>query len=345
MSVVVEEVSDPSAAAAWERYVEGREDATCYHLRLWQDVASSAYGMRAPYLLCRDARGAVRGVLPLFVVRFPRRSYVTTGMFGAYGKLLVEDAEACAALVQAAQGVMRRWRARSLIVKAVGEEPLLAAQGFSCQHSSSYATLRLAASADALWRGFRDKIRNAIRKAQRSDLEVRWGRQHLPDYYDVLAENMHRKGTPIYGFSFMRELVTRLGERGEILTLWHQGRAVSAALVVSYKGTVFVPFASSRPAYFRMNPNNLLYWEVMQRACAQGMQVLDFGRSPKGDSTLQFKLNWGAQEQPQPFYVYGRAEMPDTRAPGVQRMISLWQRLPRGLADRLGPAICQRVLI
>ena len=72
----------------------------------------------------------------------------------------------------------------------------------------------------------------------------------LPAFYDVLAENMHRKGTPIYGIAMMRAIVDALGDRAEVVTLALDGRAVSGAIVLTFRDTVYVPFCSSRPSSF-----------------------------------------------------------------------------------------------
>src|SRR6185295_191180 len=154
--------------------------------------------------------------------------------------------ETGAALLAEARALTRREGARYLSVKALGDEP--AATGLDRRDQFVIAKMDLDADPDVMWKGFRDKIRNMVRKAQKSDFEVRTGPEQLAGYYDVLAENMHRKGTPIYGLGFMRELMATVGAGCEVITLWREGRAVSGALVIFHKDTVYVPFASSRPS-------------------------------------------------------------------------------------------------
>jgi CelD/BcsL family acetyltransferase involved in cellulose biosynthesis len=96
-----------------------------------------------------------------------------------------------------------------------------------------------------------------------------------------------------------------------------------------------------------MNPNNLLYWEIISAACRDGLHTLDFGRSLRGSSPLAFKLGWGAVSTPQPLLVRtlrGRPPKMDVASPAVRALVKLWQRLPRGLADALGPQVCRRWL-
>lgn len=340
------ETLKPEHHAAWDAYVAQHPAATLYHDRAWQDVAQRAYHMTAPFLVARDdSSSQLRGVLPLFVVRRPFGSYVVGGLFGAYGRVLCDDEAAGQALLDRAKQLTAEAGCGYLQLKSLGEDPLC--NSLHRHDTSVIATLPLKPDLDAMWKGFRDKIRNAIRKGQRAGFEVRTGVDELEPYYDVLADNMHRKGTPIYGFRFMRELAAALGDRSEILCLAHEGQPVSAAFVVYYKDTVYVPFASSRASHFHLNPNNILYWEVIQRGCRRGMKQLDFGRSPKDSSTLAFKLFWGATTTPQPFYVHQVRGKPPVleSGPGLQRLIQLWQRLPRPVVDAIGPQICQRWLV
>ncbi|MFN8178139.1 MAG: GNAT family N-acetyltransferase [bacterium] len=344
--MVVEQLA-PEAAAEWDAFVDGRADATWYHRRAWQDVAQRAYGLSAPFLIARDAPGGpAAGVLPLFVVRNPRGGYSTTGLFGAYGCVLARSQEAGRALLDEARAITRAKRLRFFTHKSLGDdEP--SARDLVRHDDFVIAVLSLEGGEDAVWSAFRSEIRNRIRKAERSGLVVRDGPQELDGYYDVLAENMHRKGTPIYGMPLMRELVRSFAGDAEILTLEKDGRTVSGALVVYDKKTTYVPFVSSRASTFQLNPNNLLYWEIIKRSCRRGVTLLDFGRSPKDSSNLEFKLRWGASTLPQPFYMYApRGDPPrmNARDPAVQRLVRLWQRLPRTLADALGPAICRSFL-
>ena len=346
--MIIEELRK-SEEPAWDAYVDAHPRANCYHLRAWKTVAEEAYGFETPFLLARDrAGGRVCGALPLFAAGVPGPGgggYLTTGLFGAYGPVLADDPATADALVAAAIERSRARKARFLVVKALGPE--MPAPGFEPLDHWVVARLALAGDPETVWRRFRDKTRNAIRKGQRSGLAVQVGPRHLDGFYDVLAENMHKKGAPIYGRSLFEELLRALGDRGEIITLEHGGRTVSGALVIRFGDVVTVPFASSRPGSFHLNPNNLLYWEIISRSCRAGARTLDFGRSLRDSTALSFKLGWGAETEAQPMYVRalrGPAPRFDVAAPGIRFLTGLWRSLPRNLADALGPRVCRRWL-
>ncbi len=343
---VVEKIGS-GGRGEWDRYVDAHRRGNLYHRYAWRTVAEAAYGMKTPFLVARErAGGAVVGVLPLFVVDSLVSRYVTTSLFGAYGAILADSAGARCALLDEACRVTREVRAKHLKVKAI-DEPV-APQGFSAFDLGAVATLSLVGGEDATWKRVRGSARTAIRKAQQHGLELRVGPAELPHFYDVLAGNYHRKGTPIYGYAIMETLARELRDSAEAVTLWKDGKVISGALVIYDKDTVYVPFCSSRADAFRYNPNNLIYWEIMRRACARGMTTLDFGRSPLDSGSMGFKLNWGAVTTPQPYFIYtAKGDPPalDVDDPTVKRLIQLWQRLPRPVADRLGPWVHGHFLV
>jgi len=311
-------------------------------------VAERAYRLRAPYLVARDAGGRVCGVLPLLLVDAPLRSYAVTGLFGAYGRVLCDHPDVGRELIDAAWNLTEENGLSCLVHKGLGlDEPALDGASFQCLDRWVTATLSLEGGEESVWGRLRSEIRNRIRKAQRSGFELRTGVAELPAFYDVLAENMHRKGTPIYGLRFMQELVRAFGARAEVIVLAKDGQVVSGALVLDHAGVVNVPFVSSRQSVFHLCPNNLLYWEIIQRAIRRGMSELDFGRSPRHSSNLDFKLRWGAQAVAQPFHVRARGKAPafDQTSATVQWLVRAWRVLPRPLVDALGPAVCRRLLV
>ncbi len=108
-----------------------------------------------------------------------------------------------------------------------------------------------------------------------------------------------------------------------------------------------MPALSSHRQYFPLRPNNLLYWEVIKRACETGYRYFDFGRSTVGSGTYEFKKHWGAAVKPlhwQYVLLDGR-EMPQLNPsnPRFKFLIEVWKRLPVSIATSLGPRIVRHL--
>lgn len=332
------------SGAAWDDYVGRRSGATLYHAYAWKAVAERAYGMRTAFLVARDRDGdAIRGVLPLVRVPRPGSPYFTTGLFGAYGALLADEERHARALIAEVMRRVDAGEARFAHLKLLGrapEFPVLPRHDFWVT-----AQLDLPNDPGALWTTLRSPMRTKIRHAQRAGLTAETGPGGLADFYDVLSENMLRKGAPIYGAKFMRELLDALAPNADVLVLRQAGRVVSGAFLASFGGTMVVPFASSRPSVFRLKPNNLLYWEIARLAIARGLRTLDFGSSLAGSTGLEFKESWRPRIEPIGSYVYHGRNAPPALTPGdsavARNVVKLWSHLPPRAAEFLGPKVCR----
>jgi FemAB-related protein (PEP-CTERM system-associated) len=332
------------SGSEWDAYVSGRRDSTLYHLFAWKTVAEQAYRMRAPFLVARDAPGEpIRGILPLVRVPRPSSPYLTTGLFGAYGPLLADDERMARALLAEAKRRVDAGEASFLHLKLLGGAP--AESGVTRHDVWVTALLDLPRDAEALWKQLRSPMRTKIRQAQRAGLVVESGPQGLEDFYDVLSENMRRKGAPIYGMKFMRVLLDALGPRADVVLLRHEGRVVSGALCAWFSGSMLVPFVSSRPSSFRLRPNNLLYWEIARRALDRGLRTLDFGSSLIGSTGLEFKESWRPRIEPIGSYLYAGGHATPVLAPADSRLargaVKVWSHFPASLAQALGPTVCR----
>ena len=343
--VVVEPLTARSAPD-WDDYVASRPDATLYHLRAWKGVAERAYEMEAPFLLARSGPdGRVCGVLPLIRIPRPFSPILASGLFGHYGPLLADVPEAGRALVNAACRLADEGLGRLVHLKLLGEPP----DWLQLPTRAIWATmtLDLRGGHGALWDRLKSPLRTQIRRARQNGLSPASGRGQLEAFYDVLEENMSRKGSPMYGRTFFHSLLQELWPHCDFITLQHQGRTVSGALIAWFNGTMYVPFASSRPAAFKLRPNELLWWEIMNRACQLGLHTLDFGSSLRDSSGLEFKSKWGAEEMPVSSALYSPTGSIPTLEPAdsrlLQTVVKIWARMPRAIVGAIGPSVIRWV--
>lgn len=365
----------PEKHAEWDAFANAHPLSTVFHLSAWNRIAKKVYGIENTIVVSRGEDGKIRAGTTLFFAKRPGSWYVTSGIFGSYGPILAEEGESGrTGLREALEGAIaytREKKAKYAHLKAL-EGPKgkndFTHPSFDRQDIWVTAFMGVGGTADELWKSLPGPMRTKVRKAEKSDLGIRWGsasgtgagrdERELREFYDVLADNMHRKGSPIYGYAFMQEIMRefadgRAGVEADTLILelggegakGHSGsttEVVSGAMVLRHKGVVYVPFVSSRSKFFPLRPNNLLYWEIIRDANRRGNRWLDFGTSIRGASTLQFKESWGAATYPVVSYVYsesGEKIRLDAGAKSVQLGVELWKKLPRGIADRLGPKL------
>jgi FemAB-related protein (PEP-CTERM system-associated) len=194
------------------------------------------------------------------------------------------------------------------------------------------------------WERLDRKVRNQVRKAQKSSLTAEsGGAELLPDFYTVFARNMRDLGTPVYARALFDEVLRAFPGRARVMVVRLEGRPIAAG--IGYRtGRLFeVPWASSIREYNALCPNHMLYWHAIESALGEGVEVFDFGRSTPGEGTFKFKAQWGAQPVPLhwEYWLPPGHELPDQGPtnPKFKLAIEGWKRLPLWLANAAGPKI------
>jgi len=329
----------------WERYVLSHPEATNYHRAAWKRVVERSFGHRTHYLVATDDTGEIRGVLPL--VHMDSRlfgSFLVSLPFFNYGGVLTDSDEATQVLVRRAGELRTETGAGYVELRhcdtIVDFLP-------SKQHKVTMI-LSLEKDADAQWKGFNAKLRNQVRKAEKSGLVPTIGGLELLDgFYDVFARNMRDLGTPVYGKDFFRNVLTELPDATRIIAVSHSGTIIAAAIATWFRDTIEIPWASSIADYKSMCPNNMLYWEAIRFAIGAGFEKFDFGRSTPNEGTFNFKKQWGALAVPlswQYLMEEGKA-LPELNPhnPKYEMAIRIWRKLPLGLTRILGPSIVRSI--
>ena len=332
------------AAAAdgteWDAFVASQPDATGYHSWGWREVFERAFGHRPIYVVARHG-AAIRGVLPLVQInsRLFGRS-LTSLPFLNYGGVLADDQAAAEVLVNAAADIARAERCRHVELRhQIRRFPQLADK----QHKVSM----LLSLKGVSWDGLDKKVRNQIRKAQKSELTVdSGGLELLPNFYTVFARNMRDLGTPVYGRAFFAEILQAFPGQAQLHVVHLGARPIAAGLTYHHRRTLEIPWASSVREFNHLCPNHLLYWTVIERAIALQCEVFDFGRSTPGEGTYKFKEQWGALPLSLHWeYVLLDGPMPNASPTNSKygAAIELWKRLPLAVANVLGPHIVRGI--
>jgi FemAB-related protein (PEP-CTERM system-associated) len=198
-----------------------------------------------------------------------------------------------------------------------------------------------------LWESFPAKVRNQVRKGEKSGLAVVWGGMELlPDFYAVFSRNMRDLGTPVYGQRLFAAILRHFPHEAELCVVRAGQTPAAAALLLHGKGVTEVPSASALREYNSSCANMLMYWNLLDRAIQRGQAVFDFGRSTVDCGTYKFKKQWGAVAEPAVWQYYvRRGSAGDLRPdnPRYQRLIRIWQRLPVRLTRWIGPAIVRGI--
>ncbi len=144
----------------------------------------------------------------------------------------------------------------------------------------------------------------------------------------------------------MHEVLRAFPDDTRVFVVRIGAEPIAASITVGWRHRVEVPWASSLRQHNDKSPNTLLYWTMLQWAVDRGFTTFDFGRSTPDEGTFHFKRQWGAE--PRAFaweYLGLEGPLPDVSPsnPKYRAAISVWQRLPVGVATALGPTIVRHI--
>ncbi|NOT57879.1 MAG: FemAB family PEP-CTERM system-associated protein [Deltaproteobacteria bacterium] len=331
----------PAEAALWDEYVERCPTTTVCHHFLWQHVIKAAYGHEPVYLLAREGN-TVRGICPLFIVRSRLFGKSLTSMpFLDYGGVCADNDTIAQHLIDEALRQMTVHGLDFVEIRQYGPLPNL-----GTSRSDKFGmVLDLSPGTEAVWKSLPAKVRNQVRKAEKSGLTVTiGGGELLDDFYPVFAVNMRDLGSPVHDKDFFAQIFTAFGPQVRLIMVWDGKRSVGGLICFSFKETVTVPWASCLREYFPKCPNNILYWEALRYTCNMGGRKFDFGRSSLDSGTYNFKQQWGALPIPISWQLIGHKAQPNLAfSAGTNSKLLLaleaWKRLPVAVATLIGPRI------
>jgi serine/alanine adding enzyme len=332
---------DPGAEAAWRDFVAASPAADYCHDLAWREVIASTYGASPGYLIDRGAGGELLGVCPAFRLKSlaGKGSWVCLP-FLDYGGPLSGDA---GSLGRLAAALRERAAAQRMPLEIRSSHPLAGLDLVPNEKVAMVLPLEPGGQ-EAYWKSLDAKVRNQVRKAEKSKVEVRWGREELlDDFYSVFAVNMRDLGSPVHARALFAN-VLRHFPGAAVGTAYREGRCIGGLFRILWKKTLAIPWASTLKEERVHSPNNALYWESIRFAYASDCRAVDFGRSSKGEGTYKFKLQWLAQESPLCWYPFDAQGQPKGRvdhlASGkLQLAARIWSRLPLPVANLLGPTI------
>jgi FemAB-related protein (PEP-CTERM system-associated) len=337
-------VRDDAPLASAEAYVAAHPRGTSYHRPIWLDVIRAAFGHETKYLVA-EAAGQLVGVLPLVFFRSRLFGRFAVSMpFVNYGGVLADTPEAEQALLTRAIADTRQAGGTHLELRHQQ-------QHFGEQLAPKFhkvaMRLELKDTVDGQWLALDRKLRNQVRKGEKSALTIgEGGLELLQDFYQVFARNMRDLGTPVYGIKFFKEILRAFPNHSRIFVISVEGQPIAASLTHWHADQIEVPWASSLREFNPLCANVLLYWQMLRFAIERGFRTFDFGRSTHGEGTYLFKKQWGAEPDALVWEYWmadGRLPELNTKNPKFDLAIRTWQRLPVPVATALGPFVVRNI--
>lgn len=334
----------PGDEADWGTFLVAHPEATPFHTLAWRDAVREGLGYDTPYLIAREG-GVVAGILPLVHVRTPLfgNTLISTG-FSVGGGVLARDPVIAADLARSAIALAEERGVACLELR--GERAVF--DGWPTK-ADTYAGFRAPLIADsgerlkAVPRKKRADIRKGVKAGFVIDTDA-----PVAVFHDLYARNLHALGTPILPLKWYAALKSAFGDSCEIATVGTAGHGpVVALMTFRFRGCVYPYYVGARAEARGLHAFDHVYWDLMERAAAAGMETFDFGRSKIGTGSADYKRHWGFEATPlaYQYHLVKAGAMPDVNPnnPKYARFVATWKKLPFGVTRRVGPFLARQL--
>ena len=321
---------------AWNEFVYNHEDSTYSHVFEWRDIIGRTYGLKSKYLIFYVCQEIV-GVLPLVFVPsiFGKGSWISVP-FTNYGGLIFKSKMDRNDFLNIIQNIV------------IKENEIIKIRELKRKHKKQYrmVTSRLSlTNEDEMWKGLKAKVRNQIRKAIKSELQISSDINYLKLFYEkVYVKSIHKLGTPPHSWDFFNELMKLFPTEKGLITVWHNDQIIAGILFLVINGIFYDIIANSLKDFNSLCPNNFLYWGAIKKSIDLKCIMFDFGRSTVDTGVFKFKQQWGPEVYP----IYSTCICKDgefmlnknTYDSRFYKISSkLWQKTPSIITNLVGPAI------
>jgi len=335
-------LKDPDLAC--DTFVKQMSESKMCHLPAWSVMIERTFRHKSFYLVARGG-DVVQGVFPLTLVssRLFGKGMISQP-FSNYGGPLADSPAVSEALYKRAVELAAEHDCDSMELRNVDPIP------HDLQEATDKITMYLPLSADPeeLWTSFKPKVRNQVRKAEKSGIvALSGGLDLMDDFYLLWTVRMHQLGTPCYSRRLFGAIMETFPRNCRVFLVRLNHLTVGGAFVYCFKGLVQIRWAATLVEYNTLCPNNLLYWSIMKHYCLAGASCFDFGRTTANSGQYRFKKQWGPQAVRLHYQYWTRPghelslARPDN--PKYRRKVEMWKRLPLWLTRLIGPHVSRNL--
>ena len=328
----------------WNHFLDRCPSANFYQRFEWLRINREALGHDVFGLVAEDAAGAIVGVFPLVRVRsrlfgdiLSSMPFVNLGGPAALGRTVE------AQLVTAAQELADELGCDYLEVRA--DRPV---SGWPTSTHKVSMTIPLTQDPDELFESYSRKHRKNVRRSYKNQIRVESGGiERLDTFIHLMEVGWRALGTPLYHRSYFEAVVRAFPNDVRIFVGYSGDTPVATAFNGAFRGTLEGMWAAVDPEALSLQPNYVLYWEMIAWACRSGYQSFHLGRSTVDSGAQDFKAKWGAEatQLHWSYHLRNGNEVPSLNPnnPRYQLAIRTWRKLPLDILRVLGPKVARLI--
>jgi len=267
----------------WDAFVAQNPGGHHGQTSLWGQV-KTASGWRAAHLVVTDQGRIVAGgqFLTRPILLGARVGYVTKGPLcpsdnPALADLVIDELLLACRAHHVGFLVIQPPRNGELVARQLAQRGF--GPGWIELAPTATVLIDLIPDAEEILARMKRQTRQNIRRGEQRGIQVREGQESdLPAFHRLYAATNERYGTRPYSEQYFAEMWHILEPHGllKLFLATHDAEPVSALLTIPFGDTVVASKLGWSGLYGDSRPNEVLFWEAIRWARAQGYRVFDF---------------------------------------------------------------------
>ena len=271
----------------WDAVIQRCPNTTAFQSLAWRDALAGAFRQLNPVYMLIKQQGAVVGGLPAFVFQpIPGIRLWHSMPWNLFGGIHLIDGmtlnpEAFITSIETAAAENGwceiRWTLAPEHTTICGD--CFTGTGYDRTDHFTHL-LETDGDVDVLWHAYNKRVRGAVRKAEKSGVEVTDtdSEEALSVFYDMYLMTVKRLGGTPKPRSLMQTLLQR--KIAKLAIAMYDGTLIAGLLYLCFNQTVTLWCEASVPAFLKYRPNNAIFHHIITEACRERYQWVDFGASP-----------------------------------------------------------------
>ena len=293
MLVYTIEFLTPQNQDEWDAIIQQCPHTTAFQSLAWRDALTAAFRQLIPAYLLIKQKDSVIGGLPAFVFQpipgIRLWQSMPWNLFGGIHLMNSVDVnpETLVKSIETA-AVENGWCEIRLTLTpehTTTYGDFFTQIGYECTNHFTHL-LKTDEDVDTLWYAYNKRVRGAVRKAEKSGVEVRDtdSEEALSAFYDMYLLTVKRLGGTPKPRSLMQTLLHHKIAKLAIAT-YHE-TIIAGLLYLCFNRTVTLWCEASVPAFLKYRPNNAIFHHIITHACHEQYEWVDFGASPPENTGL-----------------------------------------------------------
>jgi CelD/BcsL family acetyltransferase involved in cellulose biosynthesis len=284
----------------WLEFIQSNPQASPFHHPAWMELLTHTYGYKGFILAVTGPENRICAGIPIMEINslLTGRRWVSLP-FTDHCIPLYHDEDALRQLtMQIDSAIEERHVPRLQLKWEYPPHPSLRGHSEFVLHR-----LRLSTDIKEVVCRIKHKQFRQIKVAEERGVRIEKSAnsEFVENFYRLHLQTRRRKGVPVQPRRFFRHLeqeILRTG-LGFILLAFKDRQCVAGAVFLHWNKTLIYKYSASNEIGRQSLAMDLLLWNAITWACANGFHWMDMGRTDNENEGLRnFKLRWGAEETP-----------------------------------------------